>query len=94
MRTTTFDNLSEQIGGAQLVKIDCEGGEYDLVLGSSPQSWRSVERVVIEYHPHPEHGWDTLARWFADAGLTTVRIEPVAADQGTAWLSRAADGGA
>lgn len=88
VRTTTFDKVSADIGGAQLVKIDCEGGEYDFVLGSSPQSWDSVQRLVLEYHPHPRHNWAELRQFFADRGLAVVEDEPATPEQGTAWLAR------
>jgi len=87
--TVAFD---EVVAGApspvKLVKIDCEGGEYGLVFGSSPQSWSTVDRVVLEYHPHPDHAWVELRDWFAERDLRVVSDEPVSAQQGTAWLSR------
>jgi FkbM family methyltransferase len=89
VRTTTFDEVvaasPEPVG---FVKIDCEGGEYDLVYGSSPESWQSVQRVVIEYHDVPGQSWDELRGWLADRGLTVVRQEAVTERLGTAWLSR------
>lgn len=89
--TTTFDQVVAEAGEpVALVKIDCEGGEYDLVLGSSPASWDAVQRVVLEYHPHAERGWPDLRDWFAERGLAVVRHTPLTADQGTAWLSRSA----
>jgi FkbM family methyltransferase len=94
VNTTTFDAITADVGGAQFVKMDCEGGEYDLVLGSSPQSWDSVERVVIEYHPHPRHAWPELREWFAERGLKVLQDEPCAPEQGTAWLTRTQPTGA
>jgi FkbM family methyltransferase len=70
-----------------VVKIDCEGGEYDLVLGSSPASWDSVRRVVIEYHPVTGHSWTELRERFASMGLE-LQDEKSAAGYGCAWLSR------
>ncbi len=59
--TTTFDAAVAAVGGPiQLVKMDCEGGEYDLVYASSPESWASVQRLVIEYHPVTGQSWDEL----------------------------------
>ena len=94
VHTTTFDALVAEVGGPQFVKIDCEGGEYDLVFGSSPESWASVDRVVIEYHPHPRHDWAELRQWFAERGLEVTQVEPSSDEQGTAWLARAARDGA
>jgi len=72
------------------VKMDCEGAEYDLVFGSSPASWKSVDRVVLEYHPVSGHSWSELSQWFAQAGLEVVRHEPWIgqAGLGLAWLAR------
>ena len=86
--TQTFDDIVGRVGPVDLVKIDCEGGEYDAVLPSAPASWESVQRVVLEYHPHAEHSWPQLRDWFASAGLAVVREVSVTARQGTAWLRR------
>ena len=32
-------------------KLDCEGAEYDIVLGSPASSWNGIQNVVLEYHP-------------------------------------------
>jgi FkbM family methyltransferase len=87
--TTTFDDVVAAIGApVDVVKIDCEGGEYDAVLGSSPASWVSVGRVVLEYHPHPKYGWPQLRNWFAEQGLEPVRESASSPEQGAAWLVR------
>lgn len=70
-----------------VVKIDCEGAEYDLVLGSSPASWDSVRRVVIEYHPVANREWAELRDFFAKTGLT-VRAADELDGYGCVWLSR------
>lgn len=86
--TTTFDQIvAEAAQHVSVVKIDCEGGEYDVVLGSSPISWATVQRVVLEYHPHPGHTWTDLRDWFAAVGLQVVRHCPLTGHQGTLWLS-------
>lgn len=89
VQTTTFDAIVDELGGvAEVVKIDCEGGEYDLVFGSSPGSWAGVQRVVLEYHPHPGHTWPELRAWFAEQGLVVTAEQVENPAQGTAWLER------
>ena len=38
-------------GHIDLLKLDCEGAEYDIILGSADDSWREVQAVILEYHP-------------------------------------------
>ncbi|MDT4891294.1 MAG: hypothetical protein QOE97_329 [Pseudonocardiales bacterium] len=88
VETMGFDDVVAVAGGSvDAVKIDCEGGEYDLVLGSSPSSWQSVQRVVIEFHPVAGHGWDELRDFFATAGLG-VQAQEEFDGYGCVWLSR------
>jgi FkbM family methyltransferase len=88
--TVTFDDVvANTPGPIDLVKIDCEGGEYDLVRGSARSSWADVQRVVLEYHAVDGESWADLKAWFADAGLQVVAQSPSRSDSlGSAWLSR------
>lgn len=84
-----------QVSGrsADIVKIDTEGGEYDMVLGSDPSDWAGVRRVVLEYHDLPGHSWEELETFFASAGLHLVHRVKFLERLGMAWLSRDAVGG-
>lgn len=91
--TTTFDSA---VAGApappDVVKMDCEGGEYALVYASSKSNWASVSHVVMEYHPVPGQSWDELRSWLESVGLAVFRHESLAPGLGTAWLTRTAAG--
>ena len=88
VETVSFDDaVTHAPAPVDVVKIDCEGGEFDLVLNSSPQSWASVQRVVIEHHPVPGHAWPELRDWFAAVGLVE-QDEDAFGQHGCAWLSR------
>jgi FkbM family methyltransferase len=46
--------LTEIVEGNKLervdvLKLDCEGSEYDIVFGTAPEIWRRIERVRLEY---------------------------------------------
>jgi FkbM family methyltransferase len=76
-----------------VVKIDTEGAEYDIVLGSDPSDWSDVQRVVMEYHPVDGHSWDELKTFFSKAGLEVahqeIGLDGMDTDRlGTVWLSR------
>lgn len=88
VETVAFDEVvAAARGPVEVIKMDCEGGEYDLVYKSSKESWANVQRLVLEYHTMPDESWEELRAWFASVGLHVVRDEraPIA---GTAWLSR------
>jgi FkbM family methyltransferase len=88
--TISFDDIvAKAPAPVDFVKIDCEGGEYDLVLNSTPSSWASVQRVVLEFHAVSGYSWAQLRDWLADAGLAVQAVEEHGG-YGCAWLSRTA----
>jgi len=89
---TTFDNAVAGLDGkVDLVKMDIEGGEYDAILTSSPSSWSTVQRVVMEYHPIPGHTQAELVEFLGNTGLHVVHDEPgTEPGLGVMWLERKA----
>jgi FkbM family methyltransferase len=41
---------SNQLTSVDLVKLDCEGAEFDILLGSRPETVKAFKRIVMEYH--------------------------------------------
>lgn len=37
-------------GRIDLLKLDCEGAEYDILLNSTPDVLNKIDRIVMEYH--------------------------------------------
>jgi FkbM family methyltransferase len=91
VRTATFDQaVAAAPAPFDVVKMDCEGGEYQLVYASAEQSWASVQRIVMEYHPVPGESWPELRGWFERIGFRVVRqkSDPESPGLGSAWLER------
>jgi FkbM family methyltransferase len=87
--TVSFDDAVARIeGDISLVKIDCEGAEYDIVEASSPEAWSRVKRVVVEYHPAPAEKLDALRARLRELGYEVVRERQRSAGEGTLWLVR------
>jgi FkbM family methyltransferase len=81
-----------ETGGATLVKLDCEGSEYELVSAIPLRAWECVSAVVMEYHPVPGHGLDELAEHLGEAGFTLVQCEQGnRPGLGQAWFVRPRD---
>lgn len=53
------------------LKVDCEGWEYDFLLGASKDLLRLFEKIVIEYH----YGFEKLEAKLKEAGFA-VSAEP------------------
>ncbi len=89
VETVAFDEVVASLPAPiAFIKMDCEGGEYDLTFRSSPDSWASVQRLVLEYHDVEGQSWEKLRAWYEKVGLQVVRHEPLTDTLGTAWLSR------
>jgi FkbM family methyltransferase len=91
VETRTFDDaVAAAPGPVDVVKMDCEGGEYQLVYASAKQSWAPVQRIVMEYHPVQGESWDELRTWFEGLGFRVVREKTDAESPGlgAAWLER------
>jgi len=65
-----FEDVMNSIDGpVDLVKMDCEGGEYDIVASASESALRRIDRLVLEYHPAPPEQVTQLFATLAEAGL-------------------------
>jgi len=62
------------VGGCDLLKLDCEGAEFELLELTPTESWRGVRRIACEVHP-----WagavEALAERLSGIGFQT-RVEP------------------
>lgn len=86
----TFAEAVAAAGGrVDLVKMDVEGAEYPIVLGSKPADWGSVQKVAIEFHGVPGKHWHELRDFFTEAGLTIDKQAHGTEGYGMLWLSRA-----
>lgn len=73
VRAVSLDSLVRELGVLpDIVKLDCEGGEYAAALGSSRAIWEHVEEVYLEHHPVVGHTFRDLHARFSECGLTMV----------------------
>lgn len=83
--TTTLDRiLSEnQIQLVDLLKIDCEGSEYDIFFGLKNHVVSRIKDIRMEYHDGP---LDSLLSFFKGHSFELIRIDHHSA---TLWVRRA-----
>jgi FkbM family methyltransferase len=48
--STLFDRYN--ISRCDFLKLDCEGSEFDIILGSEKSLFERITRIVLEYHDH------------------------------------------
>jgi FkbM family methyltransferase len=78
-------------GKIDLLKLDCEGAEYDILMKAPPASLGAVARVVMEYHDlltaHTHRDLETFLR---ASGFTVSSIPNVARPDeiGYLWATR------
>ena len=71
-----------QMTGVDYLKIDCEGGEYDICRNATSADWRRVRRVSLEFHEYsPGHHHEEL--------LDILRSNGFGVEVRRAWWQRA-----
>lgn len=64
---TSLLNLSD-VDHVKLLKIDCEGGEYDFLLSVPVEQLRRVAYLCLEVHPVRRYTPDMMERFLREAG--------------------------
>lgn len=77
VRVSAFATALQRVGGfADLVKLDCEGSEYEIVVDGQSEVWRSVGRILLEYHSVLGHSWTELHERLEQLGFVLRWHEP------------------
>ena len=51
---TTLDEILDKMEKCDLLKIDCEGSEYEIIYSCRPENLKKIHRIVGEYHDRDE----------------------------------------
>jgi FkbM family methyltransferase len=76
----TLDDVFEQFGiqRCDLLKLDCEGAEYEILYGASPDSLAKVDHLVAECHVGlNDHDPDALEAFLEQRGFAVKRFPPL-----------------
>lgn len=73
----TVEDLLHQahLTSIDLIKIDCEGSEYEILYGLTGRTLSQVQQIIIECHDIPDHpGWSQtdLGRFLEGQGFEVV----------------------
>lgn len=78
----TLDDLFERydVRSCALLKLDCEGAEYGIILGARAETLARIRSIAMEYHRGiGDHVPEDLSRRLAACGFS-VRLVPSATD--------------
>jgi len=91
--TISLDDIvrSNDISRIDLLKMDCEGSEYDILAGTSAATFAKTGRVIIEYHDGREREIEETLRRH---GFRLERQAAENARMGMLWFGRAVSGSA
>jgi FkbM family methyltransferase len=65
----------ERVGGVvDLLKLDCEGAEWDMFRSAVP--WRHIRNVRMEYHLFDNHTLQDVEQTLKQLGFKITRFEP------------------
>ncbi|MFN8493968.1 MAG: FkbM family methyltransferase [Caldilineaceae bacterium] len=71
-----FRRALERLGGsADLVKLDCEGAEWQIL--QDEQAWQKVYNLSMEYHLWPNHTHDEIQATVQRLGFSIKKVVPV-----------------
>jgi hypothetical protein len=67
--------LREIEGGFDLLKMDCEGAEWEIIRDTDPQQFARFQVAVVEVHNDPEHKQSVpeFKQSMENLGFRTVR---------------------
>jgi FkbM family methyltransferase len=70
------DLLAQAGTGPVMVKLDCEGSEFEIVGGTPAAAWDQVTVVLMEHHPVPDQDFTELVERFRQLGFGVAWHDP------------------
>lgn len=90
VETVTLDQiLSLESHGVAILKIDIEGGEYDILLNVSSEALKKVTTIIVEYHPHSSHSPEHIVQRLGGLGFVVRRHQTLGDGLGLLRFSQA-----
>lgn len=71
LKTLSSIIASENIQQIDLLKIDCEGAEWDVLKGITEDDWSKIKSIVIEVH-NTENRLNKIKELFTQKGFTRI----------------------
>lgn len=54
VQSTTLQRITEKLQTIDLVKMDCEGAEFEIIASTPKEIFKKIKTIYIEYHEYKE----------------------------------------
>jgi FkbM family methyltransferase len=87
VRTTSLAEIlaRDAAQGIDLLKLDCEGAEYDILFSAAPSDIARIREIRMEYHAARE---TELTAYLRNAGFEITFFRPDSPSTGNIWACR------
>lgn len=70
----TLENvfMANKIDCCDLLKLDCEGAEYQIIFDSPKNIFKKIKSIALEYHDDPKFKGEDLVRYLKENGFYTI----------------------
>lgn len=85
VKTTDLCRIVEPVQRVDLLKIDCEGAEYDILSPAAQDALRKVSAIRMEYHLGRSQ---ELIAFLERCGFRLTRAKSDRADSGSLWFDK------
>jgi nonribosomal peptide synthetase DhbF len=82
LRTISEVIAEYQLPRIDLLKIDCEGAEWEVLRGIAAADWPKIQQVVVEVHDHDGRA-DQVRALLSSHGFSSIVAEKEKALEGT-----------
>jgi FkbM family methyltransferase len=89
---TTLQHIleSQRLDGIDLLKMNCEGAEYEILEGCSSADFARIKNIRLEYHnlDAPRRNGESLSRFLRGQGYRIERFSRYLTTSGFIWAAR------
>jgi FkbM family methyltransferase len=89
--TTLADIIdSNKLDHVDMLKMDCEGAEYEILYPTPPALFERIKEIRMEYHNLDNQSCHLgrLKEFLMENGYTVTHIQPTSATNGSVWAER------
>jgi len=76
VQTTTLDKILRHYTACDLIKMDCEGAEFEIIAKTQPETFNKIKRFFIEYHEYTEGNSAQTIKQILEKNHFKVQIIP------------------